>query len=137
VPSSLFSARVVSGGQRRKDLRAIFMNLLCDMTELSIRMFRSASTGIDRAEYAYAKDLLNVSETTGVFTTPLFVGALRKCRALDLLRRVERASRLGQGPAEDAVFVGVNSGESINQGALGAPRAEETEGSKFYEHSHA
>jgi hypothetical protein len=107
------------------------------MTELSIRMLRSASTGIDRAEYACAKDLLDVSETTGVFTTPLFVGALRKSRAFDLLRRVERAWRLGQGPAEDAVFVGMNRGEWINQGALGAPLAEETDSSKFYEHSHA
>jgi glycosyltransferase involved in cell wall biosynthesis len=80
------------------------MNLFFDMTRLSIRMFRRAPTGIDRVEYAYAKELLNVPETTGVFTTPLFVGALRKTRALDLLQRVERAWGLGRGPAEDVAF---------------------------------
>ena len=80
------------------------MNLFFDMTRLSIRMFRSAPTGIDRVEYAYAKELLDVSETTGVFTTPLFAGALTKTRALDLLQRVERAWRLGRGQAEDVVF---------------------------------
>jgi len=44
------------------------------------RPCRSAPTGIDQVEYAYAKELLNVSETTGVFATPVFVGALRKSR---------------------------------------------------------
>lgn len=38
---------------------------------------------------------------------------------------------------EVAMDLGMNSGESINQGALGAPLAEEAESSKFYEHSHA
>jgi hypothetical protein len=80
------------------------MNLFFDMTRLSIRMFRSAPTGIDRVEYAYAKELLDISETTCVFTTPLFAGALTKTRALDLLQRVERAWRLGRGEGEDVVF---------------------------------
>jgi glycosyltransferase involved in cell wall biosynthesis len=84
--------------------QAAQMNLFFDMTRLSIRMFRSAPTGIDRVEYAYAKELLDVSETTCVFTTPLFAGALTKTRALDLLQRVERAWRLGRGQAEDVVF---------------------------------
>ena len=38
---------------------------------------------------------------------------------------------------EVAMDLGMNSGESINQGALGAPLAEEAESSKFYEHGHA
>jgi hypothetical protein len=38
---------------------------------------------------------------------------------------------------EVAMVLGMNSGESIYQGAFGAPLAEETESSKFYEHSHA
>jgi hypothetical protein len=91
----------------------MFMNLLFDMTILSIIAFRSASTGIDRVEHTCTKELHNVSETTGVFTTPLFVGALRISRALDLSRRAERAWRLGRGP-EDAVFQQV-------QGWLEAP----------------
>ena len=85
-------------------MRALAMNLFFDMTRLSIRMFRRAPTGIDRVEYAYAKELLNLPETTGVFTTPLFVGALRKTRALDLLQRVEQAWGLGRVPAEDVAF---------------------------------
>jgi hypothetical protein len=36
-----------------------------------------------------------------------------------------------------AMDLGMNSGESINQGALGAPLAEKAESSRFYENSHA
>jgi hypothetical protein len=38
---------------------------------------------------------------------------------------------------EVAMDLGMNSGESIDQGALGAPPAEEAERPKFYEHTHA
>jgi hypothetical protein len=41
-----------------------------------------------------------------------------------------------EGDCGQEVRSGMNSGESINQGALGAPLAEETERSKFYERSH-
>ena len=38
---------------------------------------------------------------------------------------------------EAAMDLGMNSGESINQGALGAPLADEAQSSKVYEHSRA
>jgi glycosyltransferase involved in cell wall biosynthesis len=112
-------------------LRAVAMNLFFDMARLSIRMFRRAPTGIDRVEYAYAKELLNLPETTGVFTTPLFVGALRKTRALDLLQRVERAWGLGPGPAEDAAF------QHVQRWLEASPDPEAKRTSRFHSHQGA
>ena len=67
-------------------------------------MFRTAPTGIDRVEYAYARELLGADEAIGVLTTPLFTGALRRSRALDVLARVERAWNLGENESTDRVF---------------------------------
>lgn len=77
-----------------------------------MRMFRNTPGGIDRVEYAYAKELLlhdNDYDAIGVFTTPLFSGALPRERVLDVLRRVETAWRIGLDLTEDDAFRDVHS----------------------------
>ena len=77
------------------------MKIFLDVTRLATRILRSSPSGIDRVEYAYAKHLIESQETICVFTAPVFSGALRRTRALDILSRVERAWRLDATPEAD------------------------------------
>ena len=70
------------------------MNFFLDITRLATRIFRSGPTGIDRVEFAYAKQMIDDPGTVCVFTAPVFSGAIRAPRARDILQRVERAWRL-------------------------------------------
>jgi glycosyltransferase involved in cell wall biosynthesis len=82
-------------------------HLFLDATRVATRIFRSAPTGIDRVEYAYATEILGseaVDDAIGVITTPLFSGALPHACILDLLDRVARAWGLDKSPSEDAVY---------------------------------
>lgn len=80
------------------------MKIFLDVTRLATRIFRNGPTGIDRVEYAYAKQLLATADTVCVFTAPGVSGALRKSRALDVLGRVERAWRLDAGADDDLIL---------------------------------
>ena len=77
------------------------MKIFLDVTRLATRIFRRNPTGIDRVEYAYAKHLMESQGTVCVFTAPVFSGAIRRTRALDILSRVERAWRLDAGLEAD------------------------------------
>jgi glycosyltransferase involved in cell wall biosynthesis len=81
------------------------MNFFLDITRLATRIFRSGPTGIDRVEFAYAKQMIDDPGTVCVFTAPVFSGAIRSARARDILQRVERAWRFDAGEAEDDVYV--------------------------------
>ncbi len=85
------------------------MKIFVDITRLATRIFRSSPTGIDRVEYAYAKHLLESQGTVCVFTAPVFSGAIRKSRALDLLSRVERAWRLDDAADADPNYVALRA----------------------------
>jgi len=85
------------------------MKIFLDITRLATRIIRSSPTGIDRVEYAYAKHLLSSEDTVCVFTAPVFSGALRRARALDILSRVERAWRLDATPEADPNYVALKA----------------------------
>src|SRR5437763_676624 len=85
------------------------MKIFLDVTRLATRIVRSSPTGIDRVEYAYAKHLLESSEAVCVFTAPVFSGAIRRTRALDLLSRVERAWRLDATPQDDPHYLALRA----------------------------
>jgi len=80
------------------------MKTFLDVTRLATRIFRSGPTGIDRVEYAYAKQMIDDPGTVCVFTAPVFSGAIRASRARDVLSRVERAWRLDAKAEADGVF---------------------------------
>lgn len=83
------------------------MKLFLDITRIATRVFRSAPTGIDRVEYAYATEILRNHkefETVSVITTPLFSGALRPLTIEDILHRVALAWRLDLEPMQDPVY---------------------------------
>jgi glycosyltransferase involved in cell wall biosynthesis len=80
------------------------MNFFLDITRLATRIFRSGPTGIDRVEFAYAKQMIDDPRTVCVFTAPVFSGAIRSVRARDILQRVERAWRFDAGEREDEVY---------------------------------
>ncbi len=90
-------ARGAAGGFSR-------MNFFLDITRLATRIFRSGPTGIDRVEFAYAKQMIDDPATVCVFTAPVFSGAIRAERARDILARVERAWRLDATADDDRVF---------------------------------
>src|ERR1700759_4199832 len=81
------------------------MRIFLDVTRLATRVLRSSPSGIDRVEYAYAKHLIEEPGVVGVFTVPVFSGALRRERALDILARVERAWRLDATAGEEPKFI--------------------------------
>src|SRR5213082_1767911 len=85
------------------------MKVFLDVTRLATRVVRSSPSGIDRVEYAYAKHLLESPDTVCVFTIPVFSGALRRSRALDILSRVERAWRLDATPDDDPNYLALRS----------------------------
>jgi glycosyltransferase involved in cell wall biosynthesis len=85
------------------------MKIFLDVTRLVTRILRNSPSGIDRVEYAYAKHLLETDDTVCVFTAPVFAGALRRSRALDILSRVERAWRLDATPEQDPNFVALRA----------------------------
>src|ERR1700722_7687514 len=88
------------------------MKIFLDITRLAMRMFRNTPGGIDRVEYAYAKELLlhdNDYDAVGDFMTPLFSAALPRGRVLDVLRRGGVAWRIGLELTEDHAFRGVRS----------------------------
>src|SRR5882724_6542185 len=78
-----------------------------DITRLTSRIFRAGPTGIDRVEYAYARQMIDDPDVICVYTAPVFAGAIRAARAKDILYRVERAWRLDATAAEDAVYRGL------------------------------
>ena len=81
------------------------MKIYLDVTRLATRILRSSPSGIDRVEYNYAKHLLQSDDTVCVFTVPVFSGAMRRSRALDILSRVERAWRAAADPKDDPNYV--------------------------------
>ena len=80
------------------------MNFFLDITRLATRIFRSGPTGIDRVEFAYAKNMIDDPSTVCVFSAPVFSGAIRGPRARDILQRVERAWRLDATAGDDPVY---------------------------------
>jgi glycosyltransferase involved in cell wall biosynthesis len=85
------------------------MKIFLDVTRLVTRIVRSSPSGIDRVEYAYAKHLLESDGTVCVFTAPIFSGALRRVRALDILSRVERAWRTDAAPEADPNYMALRA----------------------------
>ena len=81
------------------------MKIFLDVTRLATRVVRSSPSGIDRVEYAYAKRLLDSDDTVCTFTVPVFSGAIRRSRALDILSRVERSWRLDDTADDDANYL--------------------------------
>jgi glycosyltransferase involved in cell wall biosynthesis len=83
------------------------VRLFLDVTRIATRVIGSAPTGIDRVEYAYAKEILGKHKELGtvpVITSPLFSGALRVSVTEDILNRVALAWRLDTNPCEDSVY---------------------------------
>lgn len=88
------------------------MKLLLDITRVATRIIRSGPTGIDRVEFAYAKEILrNQRDFTalGTITMPVFTGALRQSRVDDVLGRVEAAWGLSTPPTGDPTFNAVKA----------------------------
>jgi glycosyltransferase involved in cell wall biosynthesis len=85
------------------------MKIYLDVTRLATRVLRSSPSGIDRVEYAYAKHLIDQPGVVGVFTVPVFSGALRRERALDILARVERAWRLDATAKDDPNYAAMRA----------------------------
>ncbi len=81
------------------------MKIFLDVTRLATRVVRSSPSGIDRVEFAYANRLLESPDTVCVFTAPVFSGAIRRSRALDLLGRVKRAWRLDARADQDGNYL--------------------------------
>ena len=83
------------------------MKLFLDVTRIATRVIGSAPTGIDRVEYAYAKEILGGYKELGtvpVITSPLFSGSLREPVAGRILSKVAAAWHLDAGPHQDAVY---------------------------------
>ena len=83
------------------------MTLFFDVTRTVGRIGRSTPVGIDRVEYAYARELFlerDPADTFGVLTTPWFAGAIEGARVRGILKSVEAAWGNKAGPAADPIF---------------------------------
>jgi glycosyltransferase involved in cell wall biosynthesis len=83
------------------------MRLFLDITRIATRTVRSTPTGIDRTEFAYAKEILFNRpdiETTPVLTTPAFTGAITASLARTVLSKVEESWRTPVTPENDVAF---------------------------------
>ena len=88
------------------------MRLFLDITRNATRIVRATPTGIDRTEFAYAKEILFNRpdiETTPVLTTPWFSGAISAGLARRVLAQVETswqaaATQSPAAPPDDLAF---------------------------------
>jgi len=82
------------------------MKLFLDVTRVSTRIFRSSPTGIDRAEFAYAQEMISRldDDIFAIITTPFFSGAIPRRRLEDILTRLQTVWGLHRGLQNDCVF---------------------------------
>ncbi|MBV1705983.1 MAG: glycosyltransferase family 4 protein [Hyphomicrobiales bacterium] len=75
-----------------------------DITRIYARSWRSAPTGIDRVEWAYAQFLSQDDDTAYIATLPGFSGMLPPDRAQALFARIRANWNLSKPATEDAVL---------------------------------
>ena len=83
------------------------MRLFLDITRIATRIVRSTPTGIDRTEFAYAREILFNRpdiETVPVITTPWFSGAISAGLARKVLSQVERSWQASASLSDDIAF---------------------------------
>ena len=83
------------------------MRLFLDITRIATRIIRATPTGIDRTEFAYAREILFNRpdiETTPVLTTPWFSGAITAGLARKVLSQVERSWQAPATLADDIAY---------------------------------
>ena len=83
------------------------MTLFLDVTRTAGRCGRSTPVGIDRVEYAYAREIFLESDPAdvyGILTTPWLSGAVAGKRVGEILRGVEAAWGLESPPSADPVY---------------------------------
>lgn len=83
------------------------MRLFLDITRIATRIVRATPTGIDRTEFAYAREILFNRpdiETTPVLTTPWFSGAISTGLARRVLSQVEHSWQAPATLAEDLAY---------------------------------
>ncbi len=80
------------------------MKYYIDITRIYARSWRSAPTGIDRVEWAYAQHLSHDNATAFIATLPRVSGMLPPNRAQNLFKRIHANWNLGAPATEDAVL---------------------------------
>ncbi|MFN8949183.1 MAG: glycosyltransferase family 4 protein [Alphaproteobacteria bacterium] len=83
------------------------MRLFLDITRIATRIIRATPTGIDRTEFAYAREILFNRpdiQTTPVLTTPWFSGAITAGLARKVLAQVETSWQAPSTVADDLAF---------------------------------
>ena len=88
------------------------MTLFFDVTRTAGRIGRSTPVGIDRVEYAYAREIFlnrDPTDSYGVLTTPWFSGVLEGRRVGEILRGVEAAWGIESPPAADPIYARVKA----------------------------
>lgn len=82
------------------------VQVFLDVSRLCTRIFRSAPTGIDRVEFAYANASARVEgmEVSSVMTAPFATGTIRRERIDQILTQLARIWGLDRTPADDAVY---------------------------------
>lgn len=87
--------------------RVTAMRLFLDITRIATRIIRATPTGIDRTEFAYAREILFNRpdiETTPVLTTPWFSGAITASLARKVLAQVETTWQAPASVPDDLAF---------------------------------
>ncbi|MFN9543518.1 MAG: hypothetical protein ACK59B_10090, partial [Alphaproteobacteria bacterium] len=83
------------------------MRLFLDITRIATRIIRATPTGIDRTEFAYAREILFNRpdiQTTPVLTTPRISGAIPSGPARKVLAHVETSWQAPSTVADDMAF---------------------------------